>query len=176
MAEETGLIVELGQWILEEACRQGATWREAYPDEPAVMSVNLSGRQFQHPSLVADIGHVLLRSGLAASALKLEITESVVMHDAEATILALHELKQLGIQLAIDDFGTGYSSLSYLKRFRVDTLKVDRSLAKALHLGVTAEGIETQAQRAELLALGCDRGQGYLFARPLPAAEMNVLL
>ena len=160
------------------------------------MSVNLSGRQFQHPSLVADIGHVLLQSGLAPSALKFEITESVVMQDAEVTIVALHELKQLGIQLAIDDFGTGYSSLSYLKRFRVDTLKVDRSfvnglgedsmdtaivqsvvaLAKALHMDVTAEGIETQAQRAELLALGCDRGQGYLFARPLPPAEMNVLL
>ena len=196
IAEETGLIVALGQWVLETACRQGATWREAYPQEAPVMSVNLSGRQFQHPSLVADIGHVLLQSGLAPSALKLEITESVIMHDAEATILALHELKQLGIQLAIDDFGTGYSSLSYLKRFRVDTLKVDRSfvhglgqdsmdtaivqsvvaLAKALHLDVTAEGIETQAQRAELLALGCDRGQGYLFARPLPAAEMDMLL
>ena len=196
IAEETGLIVALGQWVLEEACRQGATWREAYPQEPPIMSVNLSGRQFQHPSLVADIGHVLLQSGLAPSALKLEITESVVMQDAEATIVALHELKQLGIQLAIDDFGTGYSSLSYLKRFRVDTLKVDRSfvnglgedsmdtaivqsvvaLAKALHMDVTAEGIETQAQRAELLALGCDRGQGYLFARPLPPAEMNVLL
>jgi diguanylate cyclase (GGDEF)-like protein len=196
IAEETGLIVALGQWVLEEACRQGATWREAFPQEPPIMSVNLSGRQFQHPSLVADIGHVLLQSGLAPSALKLEITESVVMQDAEATIVALHELKQLGIQLAIDDFGTGYSSLSYLKRFRVDTLKVDRSfvnglgedsmdtaivqsvvaLAKALHMDVTAEGIETQAQRAELLALGCDRGQGYLFARPLPPAEMNVLL
>jgi len=160
------------------------------------MSVNLSGRQFQHPSLVADIRHALVQSGLPASALKLEITESVIMHDAEATILALHELKQLGIQLAIDDFGTGYSSLSYLKRFRVDTLKVDRSfvhglgqdsmdtaivqsvlaLAKALHLDVTAEGIETQAQRAALLTLGCERGQGYLFARPVPATEMSLLL
>jgi diguanylate cyclase (GGDEF)-like protein len=196
IAEETGLIVALGQWVLEMACRQGAAWREAYPQEPPVMSVNLSGRQFQHPSLVADIGHALLQSGLAPSALKLEITESVIMHDAEATILALHQLKQLGIQLAIDDFGTGYSSLSYLKRFRVDTLKVDRSfvnglgrdsmdtaivqsvvaLAKALHLDVTAEGIETQAQRSELLALGCDRGQGYLFAKPLPAHEMDMLL
>jgi diguanylate cyclase (GGDEF)-like protein len=196
IAEETGLIVALGQWVLEMACRQGAAWREAYPQEPPVMSVNLSGRQFQHPSLVADIGHTLLQSGLAPSALKLEITESVIMHDAEATIVALHQLKQLGIQLAIDDFGTGYSSLSYLKRFRVDTLKVDRSfvhgvgqdamdtaivqsvvaLAKALHLDVTAEGIETQAQRSELLALGCDRGQGYLFAKPLPANEMDMLL
>jgi diguanylate cyclase (GGDEF)-like protein len=196
IAEETGLIVALGQWVLEEACRQGATWRDAYPQESPVMSVNLSGRQFQHPSLVADIGHILLQSGLSPSALKLEITESVIMRDAEATIVALQELKRLGIQLAIDDFGTGYSSLSYLKRFRVDTLKVDRSfvnglgqdsmdtaivqsvvaLAKALHLDVTAEGIETQAQRAELLALGCDRGQGYLFARPLPANEMDALL
>jgi diguanylate cyclase (GGDEF)-like protein len=196
IAEETGLIVELGQWVLEEACRQGAAWRDAYPDEPLVMSVNLSGRQFQQPSLVAEISKVLVRSGLKPCALKLEITESVIMHDAEATILALNQLKQLGALLAIDDFGTGYSSLSYLKRFPIDTLKVDRSfvkglgedsmdtaivrsvvaLAKALHLDVTAEGIETQAQRAELLALGCDRGQGYLFSRPLPATEIDALL
>jgi diguanylate cyclase (GGDEF)-like protein len=196
IAEETGLIVALGQWVLETACRQGARWRDAHPEEPPIMSVNLSGRQFQHPSLVADIRDVLLRTGLTPRALKLEITESVIMHDAEATIVALHELKELGIQLAIDDFGTGYSSLSYLKRFRVDTLKVDKSfvhglgqdsmdtaivrsvvaLAKALNMDVTAEGIETHAQRAELLALGCDRGQGYLFARPLPAHELDPLL
>ena len=128
--------------------------------------------------------------------MKLEITESVIMHDAEATILALNQLKHLGTRLAIDDFGTGYSSLSYLKRFPVDTLKVDRSfvkglgqdsmdtaivrsvvaLAKALNLDVTAEGIETSAQHAELMALGCERGQGYLFSRPLPAAGIDALL
>jgi diguanylate cyclase (GGDEF)-like protein len=196
IAEETGLIVALGQWVLEQACCQAATWREAYPDESLVMSVNLSGRQFQQPSLVADIGQILQRSHLPAGALKLEITESVIMQDAEATILALRQLKDLGTQLAIDDFGTGYSSLSYLKRFPVDTLKVDRSfvkglgldsmdtaivgtvvaLARALNLDVTAEGIETPAQRAELLALGCDRGQGYLFSKPLPAAGIDQLL
>jgi diguanylate cyclase (GGDEF)-like protein len=196
LAEETGLIVALGQWVLEQACCQAASWRETFPDDPLVMSVNLSGRQFQQSSLVADISQVLVRSRLPASALKLEITESVIMQDAEATILALCQLKRLGTRLAIDDFGTGYSSLSYLKRFPVDTLKVDRSfvkglghdsmdsaivrsvvaLAKALDLDVTAEGIETTAQRAELLALGCDRGQGYLFARPLPAAGIAALL
>jgi diguanylate cyclase (GGDEF)-like protein len=196
LAEETGLIVALGQWVLEQACCQAASWRETFPDDPLVMSVNLSGRQFQQSSLVADISQVLVRSRLPASALKLEITESVIMQDAEATILALCQLKRLGTRLAIDDFGTGYSSLSYLKRFPVDTLKVDRSfvkglghdsmdsaivrsvvaLAKALDLDVTAEGIETTAQRAELLALGCDRGQGYLFARPLPDAGIAALL
>ena len=160
------------------------------------MGVNLSARQFQRPELLFDIRRALRAAHLDPSGLKLEITESVAMHDAESTIETLQSLKALGIRLAIDDFGTGYSSLSYLKRFPVDTLKVDRSfvdglgedpqntaivqsivaLAKALGLSVTGEGIETDLQRRLLRDLGCERGQGYLFARPCPAAELDALL
>ena len=159
------------------------------------MSVNLSARQFQDPGLVADIAQAVQATGLEPCALKLEITESVAMHDIEASVLKLEELKALGIQLAIDDFGTGYSSLGYLRRFPVDTLKIDRSfvervgidiqdaaivqsvvaLAKTLHLSVVGEGIESRVQAAQLLALGCDRGQGYLFARPQSAADITAL-
>jgi diguanylate cyclase (GGDEF)-like protein len=188
VAEETGLIVPLGQWVLVTACRQAAEWQRAYPDRAPTMGVNLSARQFQRPELLADIHEALTASGLDPRGLKLEITESVIMQDAEATTATLIALKELGIRLAIDDFGTGYSSLSYLKRFPVDTLKIDRSfvdglgvdsqdtaivrsivaLAKALGLSVTGEGIETSVQSAELRELDCDRGQGYLFARPQP--------
>ena len=197
VAEETGLIVPIGQWILEQACRQAAAWQRAYPHaQRLVVSVNLSARQFQHPTLVADIGRTLRQTALPARCLKLEITESVVMQDAEAAIVTLRGLKSLGIQLAIDDFGTGYSSLSYLKILPVDTLKIDRSfvdglgqdpqdtaivrsiiaLARTLHLSVTGEGIETAAQQHHLQQLGCHRGQGYLFARPVPADAFDALL
>jgi diguanylate cyclase (GGDEF)-like protein len=189
VAEETGQIVQLGQWVLVEACRQAAEWDAAYPGRAPTMSVNLSARQFQRPELLADIREALATTGLDPRRLKLEITESVIMHDAEATTATLLAIKDLGIRLAIDDFGTGYSSLSYLKRFPVDTLKIDRSfvdglgedsqdtaivrsivaLAKALGLSVTGEGIETSVQREQLRELDCDRGQGYLFARPQPA-------
>jgi diguanylate cyclase (GGDEF)-like protein/PAS domain S-box-containing protein len=197
VAEETGLIVPIGQWVLEAACRQARLWHAEHPnDPPLVMSVNLSARQFQHPGLVADIARALGEAELDPSTLKLEITESVVMRDAEAATETLRQLKSLGIRLAIDDFGTGYSSLSYLKRLPVDTLKIDRSfvhglgqddqdtaivrsivaLAKTLHLSVTAEGIEIPAQQAQLRHLGCDRGQGYLFGRPAPAEALRVTL
>jgi diguanylate cyclase (GGDEF)-like protein len=196
VAEETGLIVPLGQWVLEEACRQAASWRVQLGDRTPVMGVNLSARQFQRPELLFDIRRALQAAHLAPSGLKLEITESVAMHDAEATIETLQSLKALGIGLAIDDFGTGYSSLAYLKRFPVDTLKVDRSfvdglgedpqntaivqsvlaLAKALGLSVTGEGIETDLQRRLLRDLGCERGQGYLFARPRPAVDLDAYL
>src|SRR5207237_10326123 len=171
LAEETGLIVPLGRWVLEEACRQVRTWqaRRSYAP-PLVLGVNLSACQFQDPFLVDEIQRTLESAGFDPRWLKLEITESVAMRDAEATIGTLRRLKDLGIQLAIDDFGTGYSSLSYLKRFPVDTLKIDRSfvdglgddpqdtalvrsvlgLAKTLHLSVTAEGIETAEQEAQL--------------------------
>ena len=122
-AEETGLIVPLGRWVLEEACRQVRAWRTDLPHARWLsVSVNLSARQFQHATLAADVSHALEVTGLEPSALKLEITESVAMHDAEAAIRTLDELKALGVRLAIDDFGTGYSSLAYLKRFAVDTL------------------------------------------------------
>jgi EAL domain-containing protein (putative c-di-GMP-specific phosphodiesterase class I) len=160
------------------------------------MSVNLSARQFKDPGLIETIAQVVERTHIPPRALKLEITESAVMQDAEAAERTLRELRRLGIQLAIDDFGTGYSSLAYLKRFQVDTVKIDRSfvdgvghdaqdsaivrgivaLAKSLELNVTAEGIETPTQRAQLRLLGCDLGQGYLFGRPEPSASAELLL
>jgi diguanylate cyclase (GGDEF)-like protein len=197
VAEETGLIVPIGQRVLEIACQQLRSWSDELPRTclPSV-SVNLSARQFQQPTLLADIQDTIGKAGIEARRLKLEITESVVMRDAERATSILHQLKGLGIQLAIDDFGTGYSSLAYLKRFPVDTLKIDRSfvdglghdaqdtaivhsivaLARTLNLGTTAEGIELPEQRAQLQKLGCDLGQGYLFARPLPADTLAQML
>jgi diguanylate cyclase (GGDEF)-like protein/PAS domain S-box-containing protein len=197
LAEETGLILTLGQWVLETACRQIRTWQMAFPQEPPLfVCVNLSARQFQRPWLVDEIVRVLEASQLTPSSLILEITESVVMQDGEGTIAALTALKGLGVRLAIDDFGTGYSSLAYLQRFPIDILKIDRSfvhgvgsgkddiaivqavitLAKTMHLDVTAEGIETDEQLTKLQALGCTMGQGYYFARPLPSEAVAALL
>jgi len=197
LAEETGLILPVGQWVLTQACRQACAW-QGYGSygRPLVMSVNLSARQFQQPHLVEQVRTALQETGLAPSSLKLEITESVLMQDAETTVGALRALKGLGVQLAIDDFGTGYSSLNYLRRFPIDTLKVDRSfgselpsddgteaivravtaLAHELGMDVTAEGIETTEELACVKALRCDRAQGYYFARPLPAEQIDALL
>jgi diguanylate cyclase (GGDEF)-like protein/PAS domain S-box-containing protein len=197
VAEETGVIESLGVWVLEQACRQALAWQEQYPsDPPLVVGVNLSARQLQQPDLVVLVERIVRDVGIPPSTLKLEITESAIMQDPDAATRTLQALKDLGIRLAVDDFGTGYSSLSYLKRFPVDTLKIDRSfiegvgrdnndtaivrsiidLASTLGMTVTAEGVETPTQQWCLLQLGCDRVQGYLFAKPLPAQEMADLL
>ncbi|HUM17529.1 MAG TPA: EAL domain-containing protein [Candidatus Nitrosotalea sp.] len=196
LSEETGLIVPLGRWVLHEACRQTRQWQLASPAARLAISVNISARQLQQPGLVEEIGAVLRDTRLDPATLRLEITETVVMHDAPTTLAKLEALKALGVQLAIDDFGTGYSSLGYLKRFPVDTLKIDRSfvkgiggnvedsaivravitVAKSLNLSVTAEGIETAEQLEHLRALGCDHGQGYFFAKPMTSDRVPALL
>ncbi len=190
-AEETGLIVPMGRWVLREACRQAVELQREVPsDPPLTMSVNLSVKQLQHSDVVADVADALTDSGLDPSLLTLEITESVMMSDFDLAISRLRELRERGVRLAMDDFGTGYSSLSYLSRLPVDVLKMDRSfltpgataetsglttaviaIGETLDLDVVAEGIEHEGQWETLRALGCDRGQGFLFARPMPAAE-----
>jgi diguanylate cyclase (GGDEF)-like protein len=196
LAEETGLIIPLGQWVLEESCRQMREWQEqSFANRMLTVSVNLSGKQLSRSDLCEQINLILERTGLDPRSLKLEITESVVMENADLAINMLKQLHDLGIQLSIDDFGTGYSSLSYLHRFPVDNLKIDRSfigrmglgdenleivrtivmLARNLRMEVIAEGIETEEQLAQLRALSCGFGQGYLFSVPV-AAEMATAL
>ncbi len=191
IAEESGLIQPLGQWALNEACRQNAQWRaDGLPVQP--VAVNLSAVQFRHGNIVALIEQALRNSGLPPALLEVEVTESVLMEDIEQVAQTLQRIKRLGITLAIDDFGTGYSSLSYLKRIRFDKLKIDRSfinglpdaaddaaltvaiigMAANLGLGTIAEGVETEAQRDFLRRHGCRQVQGYLYARPLDAAAL----
>lgn len=195
IAEETGLIIPIGQWILQEACRQNSAWQQA--GLPAInVSVNLSPIQFRDAGLVQSVAAALQQADLDPAFLELELTESFVMHDAERINIAMQSLKALGVDIAVDDFGTGYSSLSYLKRFPVDRLKVDKSfvrdidsdpddaaivraiitLGHALGLKVVAEGVETRAHLEFLQQHGCDELQGYYFSRPVPAAEMEALL
>lgn len=196
LAEDNGLIIPIGAWVLEQACRQAADWTRRFPHQPITMRVNLSARQLDDHQLVDQVCEILDRSGLDPSSLCLEITETALMADAEASRSILEALDRLGVSLAVDDFGTGYSSLSYLKQFPVDVLKIDRSfveglpgddenlaivatiiqLAQSLGMDVTAEGIE-KAEQAELLTqMGCPRGQGFLYARPMPAADFEHLL
>ena len=193
LAEDTGLIIEVGRWVLREACAQLARWdAELGPTFRPAVSVNVSGRQIDDPRFVSEVGAALESAGVPAARLTLEITESVIMRDPDATLARLHALKALGVSLAIDDFGTGYSSLSYLQRFPVDSLKIDKSfvdgvadggsdaalartivaLAEMMGIRSVAEGIERPEQRAQLAALGCQVGQGYLFARPLAARDV----
>jgi diguanylate cyclase (GGDEF)-like protein len=194
LAEETGLILPIGRWVLHEACRQAVRWGHAFPaDPPRTVSVNLSALQLRQAGLVGEVADVLEVSGLDPRCLVLEITESLLVQDTEATVAKLHELKGLGVRLAIDDFGTGYSSLSYLRRLPVDILKVDKSfvdgihegpeaaavaraiirLGRTLNLRTVAEGIEEPGQLDELRRMRCDLGQGYLFAKPLSSAELE---
>jgi len=195
IAEETGLIIPIGQWVLHEACRQNSAWlRAGLP--PISVSVNLSPIQFRHAGLVQSVADALQQANLDPAYLELELTESFVMHDAERINVAMQSLKALGVDIAVDDFGTGYSSLSYLKRFPVDRLKVDKSfvrdidsdpddaaivraiitLGHALGLKVVAEGVETRAHLEFLQQHGCDELQGYYYSRPVPAVEMETLL
>jgi diguanylate cyclase (GGDEF)-like protein/PAS domain S-box-containing protein len=197
VAEATGLIRPLGQLVMLEACRQAAAWDANDPARPLMMSVNVSGAQFdQSEDLPAFVAMVLADSGLSPDRLCLEMTESVLMNDTEENLALLVRLKSLGVRLAIDDFGTGYSSLAYLRRFPVDTLKIDRSfveriglpsedavlagtivqLGQSLGMSTVAEGIENDSQFLALRRMGCSRGQGYYFSRPLPAAEAAELI
>jgi diguanylate cyclase (GGDEF)-like protein/PAS domain S-box-containing protein len=195
LAEETGLIFAIGRWALREACREMVALSRASASDLTV-NVNLSSRQFSQPDLVEQIEDALRESGLPPQRLKLEITESVIMENAESAIGVLHRLKDLGTSLSIDDFGTGYSSLSYLLRFPADTLKIDRSfmwamgdggrhaqivrtiivLAHSLQMDVVAEGVESEDQRRQLCALECRYGQGYLFSRPVDGERARGML
>jgi diguanylate cyclase len=195
LAEDTGLINQIGAQVLSQACRQSREWgRRA--ERPLSISVNLSGRQLATPELVSTVTRTLERCNLDPSMLCLEITESVLMQDIKASIAALTSLRSLGVRLAVDDFGTGYSALSYLKHFPVDQLKIDRSfivglegdsrdaaivstiltLADALGLSAVAEGVETEAQEQRLGSLGCRLAQGYRFSRPASAEDIGPVL
>ncbi len=197
IAEETGLIVPLGEWVLEEACRQLTAWHRDFPrDPPLTMAVNLSGVQIARSDFVERVAAILQQGDFAVGSLALEITESVLMRDAEAALAVLHDLKGLGLRLSIDDFGTGFSSLSYLKRFPVDVLKIDRSfvdglgtdpddlaivqailaLATSMGISTVAEGVETDVHLNALRRLGCDAAQGYLLGRPCSAEAIAALL
>jgi diguanylate cyclase (GGDEF)-like protein len=194
LLEETGLITEIGRWVLEEACRQGAAWREAgYTID---MAVNVSGRQLDSDQVIADVEAALSHSGLEPGALTIEITETTLMRNVEETARRLEAIKRLGVRIAIDDFGTGYSSLAHLQKFPVDALKIDRSfisgvqnnqegetlihtlvqLGKALSIETFAEGIEQQQELSLLREEDCDSGQGFLFARPLDVAATETFL
>ena len=191
LAESTGLVVQVGEWVLEAACAQAQAWKLAGLP-PIRLAVNVSAREFT-AALPARVAATLARYGLEAAWLELEITESTLMHNIERVIGIMDRITALGVALSLDDFGTGYSSLSYLKRFPIDTLKIDRSfttgiptdasdcaiastiisIAQQLHHKVIAEGVETAEQLAFLKSSGCDEVQGYLFSRPLPAREFE---
>jgi EAL domain-containing protein (putative c-di-GMP-specific phosphodiesterase class I) len=191
LAEETGLIVQIGDWVLRTACMDAATW-----SQDVSVAVNLSPAQFKNRNLVPSIIAALSASGLPANRLELEITESVLLQDSEATLAVLYKLREFGVRISMDDFGTGYSSLSYLRSFPFDKIKIDQSfvhelasrgdsmaivravtgLGKSLGIATTAEGVETNEQLTLLRAEGCNQVQGYLFNPPRPAAEVEKML
>jgi EAL domain-containing protein (putative c-di-GMP-specific phosphodiesterase class I) len=191
LAEETGFIVPLGEWIVRRACSAAASW----PDNVKV-AVNLSAVQFRSPGLTQVVVSALASSGLAPDRLELEITESVLLQDSKATLATLHGLRDMGVRIAMDDFGTGYSSLSYLRSFPFDKIKIDRSfvkdittsagslnivravaaMAKGLGMACTAEGVETPEQLSTISSEGCTEMQGFLFSKPLPVDQIDRLL
>jgi len=195
VAEDSGLIVPIGAWVLNEACRQARAWQDAGLS-PFVIAVNLSAVQFKRLDLVATVINALVLSDLDAQWLELELTESILIQDAEATLDSVRRLKALGVKLSVDDFGTGYSSLTYLKRFAVDKLKIDQSfvrdlasdpddaaivraiiqMARSLKLKTIAEGVESEQLIGLLQAFQCDEIQGYWFARPMPADELETFV
>ncbi|MEN9520633.1 MAG: hypothetical protein RLZZ381_3221, partial [Cyanobacteriota bacterium] len=200
IAEDTGLILDIGQWLLRESCRQLQAWRKQFASIPEIdslkMSINLASQQLQEPEFIQKLDQILLETGLDGSSLRLEITESVLI-EPEGTIQnTLRQIKNRNIKLSIDDFGTGYSSLSYLRRFPIDNLKIDRSfidqmncnsenfeivrliitLAKTLGMKTISEGVETALQLNQLKGLGCEFAQGYLFSIPLAPEEIELML
>lgn len=196
IAEDTGLIVPLGNWVLERACQHAAIWNQERPQAPLVLNVNVSGRQLKREDVVEVVAQTLKSTGLEPSRLKLELTESILLDDGEDVALKLQGLKKLGVALALDDFGTGYSSLSTLRMFPIDTLKVDRSfisileeeeganaiveaiaaMARTLGLDVTAEGVESREQAQMLSQMGVSHAQGFHYGRPMPACELTEFL
>jgi EAL domain-containing protein (putative c-di-GMP-specific phosphodiesterase class I) len=196
VAEETDAILEIGRWVLTEACQQIRAWRARFSADPFTVSVNVSARQLAHPGFVDEVMTIIRDSGVEPRQIVLEMTETSMLQDYQATRLKLEDLRQAGIGISVDDFGTGYSSLSYLQRFPVTTLKIARdfvdvatpdpdswelanaiiALGKALRLSVIAEGVEQSSQLGRLQALGCEYAQGFYFARPLDPASIESLL
>jgi EAL domain-containing protein (putative c-di-GMP-specific phosphodiesterase class I) len=195
VAEQSGLILPLGQWVLESACKQLVAWRDAAATQKLSMAVNVSARQFRHPDFASQILTLLRQTGANPYRLKLELTESLLLADINDAIQKMTELRSIGVSFALDDFGTGYSSLSYLKRLPLDQLKIDQSfvrdvltdpndaaiartiltLAQSLDLAVVAEGVETDGQWQFLLKSGCKAFQGYLFGRPVPVEQLALV-
>lgn len=194
-AEQSGLIMEIGAWVLERACRDRNAWSVEYPEIPLELSVNVSGRQLMGEGFAATVSSVLSRTGTPAESLVLEVTENIFINDTDHVMLALGDLKKLGVRLALDDFGTGYSSLSYLRRLPIDIVKIDQSfianlrpplattitsavtnLAHGFGLTVVAEGVETKDQRDAVRTIGCDSAQGYFYDRPAPATAITTRL
>jgi len=196
LAEETGLILPMGQWVLETACKQLKAWRSDPNTHDLTLSVNVSARQFRQPDFVAQVKSAIQRNGVDPKLLKLEPTESMLFDNIESVVATMSELKAFGVQFSLDDFGTGYSSLQYLKRLPLDELKIDQSfvrnlatdnsdraivrtiiaMAQSLSFDVIAEGVETEEQRQILFNKGCTHYQGYLFGRPIPIEQFNACI